>query len=328
MRSWWVNQNQTFRQETAGGYLWSPKRNLGNRYNRFYDNMREVAPGDVVFSFCDTLIRAVGIAQGYCYECPKPPEFGATGRNWSMRGWRVDVRFTTLTRQIRPKDHIEVLRPFLPTKYSPLQADGNGLQSVYLAEVPQTMAEVLGGLIGSEFKILQQGALAVVTDEKTRASAEAEEVQAWEDHLAKEIEQNPSLPETDRLSLIMARRGQGIFRQRVARIETHCRLTGVARPGHLIASHMKPWRDSGDQERLDGENGLLLTPTVDHLFDRGFISFEDNGRLLISPVAHQESLLKMGINAGQVVNVGSFSSGQKRYLDFHRSDVFLARRSA
>ena len=54
---------------------------------------------------------------------------------------------------------------------------------------------------------------------------------------------------------------------------------------HLIASHVQPWRDSNNEERLDGENGLLLTPTVDHLFDKGFISFENTGQLIVSPVA-------------------------------------------
>ncbi|MEZ5459241.1 MAG: HNH endonuclease signature motif containing protein [Steroidobacteraceae bacterium] len=68
------------------------------------------------------------------------------------------------------------------------------------------------------------------------------------------------------------------------------------RPEYLIASHAKPWRDSSNDERLDGENGLLLTPTVDHLFDRGFISFEGNGRVIVSPVAHAESLRGMGVN--------------------------------
>jgi hypothetical protein len=64
----------------------------------------------------------------------------------------------------------------------------------------------------------------------------------------------------------------------VSRIEHACRITGVNRPEHLIASHCKPWRDcESHDERLDGENGLLLTPTVDHLFDRGFISFENDG---------------------------------------------------
>ncbi len=92
---------------------------------------------------------------------------------------------------------------------------------------------------------------------------------------------------------------------------------------HLIASHCKPWRDSTNEERLNGENGLLLTPSIDHLFDRGFIGFEDNGKLIISPVAHRPSLQRMGIEIDKIVNVGGFTIGQKQFLDFHRNAVLL-----
>jgi putative restriction endonuclease len=91
----------------------------------------------------------------------------------------------------------------------------------------------------------------------------------------------------------------------------------------LVASHCKPWRDSTNEERLNGKNGLLLTPSIDHLFDRGFIGFEDNGRLIISPVAHRPSLQRMGIDTSKTVNVGVFTSGQKLFLDFHRNAVLL-----
>ena len=328
MRYWWVNQNQTFRQETGGGYLWSPKRSQGNRFNHFYENMREVAPADLVFSFSDTFIRAIGVVQGHCYECPKPPEFGETGRNWEAIGWRVDVRFTNLNKQIRPMDNMSVLGPTLPSKYSPIQSNGYGNQAVYLAELPLPMAQILGGLIGQEFQILTNVAQGIATDEKSRATCDALEMRIWEDHLVKKIESDSILVETERVALVMARRGQGLFRDRVSKIEKFCRITKVDRPSHLVASHAKPWRDCTHNERLDGENGLLLTPTIDHLFDRGFISFENNGDLLISPVAHIASLQKMGVEATSAVNVGGFSSGQRHYLDFHRSNVFLARRSA
>jgi hypothetical protein len=76
-------------------------------------------------------------------------------------------------------------------------------------------------------------------------------------------------------------------------------------------------------ERLDRENGFLLTPSIDHLYDRGYISFESNGELLISPVAHIDSLDRMGVPVSSGTNVGSFSVGQKRYLEFHRESVFL-----
>ena len=90
-----------------------------------------------------------------------------------------------------------------------------------------------------------------------------------------------------------------------------------------LSQKMSRWRDSDNAERLDGENGLLLTPSIDHLFDRGCISFENNGELLVSPVAHEVSLRKMRVPVGQRVNVGQFSQGQRRYLEFHRESVFL-----
>jgi putative restriction endonuclease len=70
---------------------------------------------------------------------------------------------------------------------------------------------------------------------------------------------------------------------------------------------------------------LLLTPTIDHLFDRGFISFEADGKLLVSPVAHGPSLERMGVAVQERTNVGGFSEGQRRYLEFHRERVFLER---
>jgi len=96
MRYWWVNQNQTFDHEFRGGYLWSPKRKSNQARNPFYEFMREVAPGDVIFSFQGTHIRALGVAQSHCYEAPKPSEFGTAGTNWSDIGWKVEVRYFEL----------------------------------------------------------------------------------------------------------------------------------------------------------------------------------------------------------------------------------------
>src|SRR5690242_8823263 len=316
MRYWWVNQNQTYKQELGGGYLWSPKRNANGARNPFYEAMREVSPGDLVFSFVDTRILAIGIAQSYCYESPKPAEFGASGQNWENVGWRVGVQFTQLSNRVRPKDHIEILRPLLPERYAPLQSNGNGLQSVYLTELPSALAEVLIGLIGDEVMPISAAGREtkpVVTDD----------LDAWERRLERGVANDVSIPETDRLAIVRARKGQGLFKERVGRIESRCRITGVDNPVHLVASHCKPWRDATNEERLDGENGLLLTPSIDHLFDRGFIGFEDSGKLILSPIAHRPSLQRMGIETGTIINVGEFTTGQKRYLDFHRNSVLL-----
>src|SRR5450432_906030 len=127
--------------------------------------------------------------------------------------------------------------------------------------------------------------------------------------------------ETEREAIVLARRGQGTFKANMMRIERACRITGVTREEHLRASHCKPWRDASNQERLDGENGLLLTPSIDHLFDRGFIGFDNNGDLIVSPVAHLESLQKMGLDPKRTKNVGSFANGQSHYIEFHRENV-------
>lgn len=322
MRYWWVNQNQTFRQEIAGGYLWSPKRNANGARNPFYESMREVSPGDVIFSFVDTRIVAIGIATSYCWECPKPAEFGSTGQYWENVGWRISVSFTSLLNKVRPKDHMGVLKSVLPTRYSPLQPSGNGNQALYLTELPLDFAEVLGGLIGGEARILMSASEGPSRGNENRMVA-SDDLDVWEHRLEEQIQSDPSVEETDREALIRARCGQGLFKQRVMRIEHRCRITGVRNLTHLIASHCKPWRDSSNEERLNGENGLLLTPSIDHLFDRGFIGFESSGELIISPVAHRPSLQRMGIETEHPVSVGAFSDGQKQFLEFHRNSVLL-----
>lgn len=322
MRYWWVNQNQTYRHEVPGGYMWSPKVKTNGHANAFYDFMREVAPGDIVFSFSDTLIKAVGIVASHCYEAPQPSEFGTVGINWNDIGWRVDVKFHELHGPIKPSDFMDRIAPLLPRKYSPLQQNGYGLQAVYLTLVNERLAETLVDLIGREARTLLTGVRIQDPREVPTAIGLAE----WEEHELSEISQNKTIPETTRLAVVLARRGQGLFKQNVMRLEARCRITGVDQMEHLRASHCKPWRDSNNEERLNGENGLLLTPNADHLFDRGFISFENNGKLLISPVAHGISLQKMGIDVSGGLNVGAFSSGQSGFLEFHRKSVFLESR--
>ena len=145
----------------------------------------------------------------------------------------------------------------------------------------------------------------------------------WEHHLEQEVEQNSGIEVTERSVLVIARRGQGLFKERVMCIEHRCRITKVDNQVHLRASHLKPWRDATNEERLHGENGLLLTPSTDHLLDKGFISFENSGELIVSPVAHKPSLERMGVATNRVVNVGSFTEGQKHFLNYHPEAVLL-----
>jgi len=304
MRYWWVNQNQTYRHETRGSFMWSPKRNADGGRNHFYETMLEVSPGDVVFSFCDTRLKSIGVATARAQTGPKP-DFGSAGLNWSQEGWFVPVDYCALSNQVRPKDHIAIVRPFLPTKYSPLQPSGDGNQGVYLTELPESLANALIGLIGQAY----WDALAIIAAVPTAPDAADESI-------ADRVPIGPTFRE----QLVRARRGQGVFRANVLLREECCRVTRVDEPRHLKASHIKPWRDANDAERLDGANGLLLSPHIDHLFDEGYISFSSNQELLIVPDVKDTLLDAWGIDSG--VRVGEFSTAQHAYLEYHRINVF------
>lgn len=308
MRYWWVNQNQTYKHETEGGFLWSPKRNRDGRRSQFYDNMMEVRAGDVVLSFCDTRIKAIGIAQGSAQSAVKP-EFGNVGKQWGDDGWYIPVEFEEVSNPIRPKDFIDELRPYLAAKYAPLQLNGNGNQGVYLAEVSEPFAKTI--LAKMDITLSSTS----MSDQDVIADAAEEQAQTA-------IQGRTDIGATQKAQMVLARRGQGIFRANVRLNEKACRVTGVSDQRFLIASHIKPWRLSDDVEKLDGCNGLLLSPHIDRLFDKGYISFADDGSILKSAKMPDEvwrCWQLIGKN-----DVGAFNDAQKAYLTYHRASIFKA----
>ena len=215
-----------------------------------------------------------------------------------------------IAKPIRPKDHMTVLRPHLPSKYSPLQSNGDGLQSVYLAGIDTPFAEALIGLIGGEYDTVLTSLCSRITPDDDASAMQQE----------KELLERTDIGPTQKQQLVNARRGQGIFRANVRLHEKKCRVTQVVDPEHLRASHIKPWKDSSDIEKIDGSNGLMLAPHIDHLFDRDFISFDDNGDLLIATTLSEQVWGAWAIVAG--TNVGAFTDKQRAYLDYHRRQVF------
>jgi len=317
MAFWWVNQNQTYEQEIGGGYMWSPKRNANGAYNQFYENMTLAQPGDVVFSFRQQHISDVGIVQAPAQSAPKPQEFGESGSYWSAEGWLVSVSWHKLGRPVRPKQYIDELRPTLPPKYSPLNAQtGSGLQSVYLANVKEDMAAVLVSKLSAKDQ-------AFIANAGSSVSADDEAIAALEDDIEKRIEQDTTIDVTERQTIINARKGQGKYRRNLELIEQACRVTGVTDKRLLRASHIKPWRlCDTNHERLDGNNGLLLSPNIDHLFDQGFISFESDGKLLASSLIETDQLVALGVPLSETFRTGPFNEEQRDYLSFHRHTVF------
>jgi hypothetical protein len=131
------------------------------------------------------------------------------------------------------------------------------------------------------------------------------------------------LDETVIQKVVAVRKKQELFRRRLIGIEKGCRLTGVRDLRFVRASHIKPWAacDLG-MERVDGNNGLLLTPSADHLFDQGWISFEGSGRLLRSSDLPADVVEHLAINLKHDRSVGEFNASQSAYLEYHRNAVF------
>ncbi|MNF32655.1 hypothetical protein D3C76_481880 [compost metagenome] len=149
-----------------------------------------------------------------------------------------------------------------------------------------------------------------------------EERQEHDEAVVIEEIQHSTLPVTEKEQLVKSRRGQGLFRSRLEKIEHACRVTGVSNKALLIASHIKPWSESDNTERLDGNNGLLLSPHIDKLFDRGWITFTDAGDLLCAEPSIEHALLQWGVELP--LNVGSLNSKQAAYLAYHRDVIFRA----
>ncbi len=307
-RFWWVNHSPTADREVAGGYLWSPRTERGGGRSPFYDNMRRAGPGDLVLSYVRKRIRHLGRAADFAFAAPSPdPEE-------PRPGWQLPVNWAALEPPVSPQAIIAELGPLLPERYSPISpVTGLGRQKAYLCELSAAAATVV---------------LDRARWEAARLDGPGEvfpRAAAWvDDRLEAAVTADPGLDATQKQALVTARRGQGIFRENVRALEPFCRVTGVSNPWLLIASHIKPWRDCDSAaERLDGANGLMLTPDVDLLFDRGFLSFADDGTALVSPRLDAADLGRMGLGDLAGRDRRPFRPRQAAYLAWHRRWVFL-----
>lgn len=130
------------------------------------------------------------------------------------------------------------------------------------------------------------------------------------------IKSDKSLTSLAKESIILSRVGQGKFRDELIELWKCCAISKFDDSRFLIASHIKPWKKSTNQEKIDKYNGLLLLPTYDKLFDLGFISFDDNGKILISKSL--TNIDKLGVDRNIVIDI---KHENKKYLDYHRQEI-------
>lgn len=309
-RFWWVNHSQTWAAEISGGFIWSPQEEANGARSQFYDNLLRTSPGDKIISFADTRIRAIGTVQDYAEALRIPAELRASSPRWNDEGWLVPIVWI-MVEGPRTKDIIDEIRHLLPQKYSPLiQIDGRGSQKAYLSEISHELYSIVISHCQAHKNEHANFGIRLSSDFKERE----------EDSIARALAaRDPDSSEST--YLLKARRGQGIFRERVFGKELSCRITGVTDRSLLIASHIKPWRFcSNTAERLDGENGLLLSPNADLLFDRGLLTFEDDGNARLSRrLASNVSDALLPIQSAP----RPLTIGQRHYMNYHRKRIFL-----
>lgn len=303
---WWVNHKQTHQDEYSGGYIWSPKTKRNGIANETYQNLTKALPGDRIISYADGYVKAIGVVTRSFAEATIPKSHWEAAE-WQTSGWEVLVEWLPLPTWLKPKKFINRIAPLLPGKHSPLQQNGDGNQGCYLAAISYDLGQLIIALA-----IEVDASAAQVAHELNAESREAVE----EAHLVAS-----DLTVTEKEQLTRARIGQGVFRQRVGKVEKCCRLTGVENVAFLVASHIKPWRFCNNEERLSGSNGLFLSPHVDKLFDRGWISFSDEGALLVAGEA--EAVVAAWHLPREAIGP-AFSAAQRRFLDYHRTHIFVS----
>ena len=132
-----------------------------------------------------------------------------------------------------------------------------------------------------------------------------------------DIIEDDAISNTEKLTYISARVGQGIYRHNLIGYWEKCALTGFSDVRFLVASHIKPWHAADNRERLDTYNGLLLLPNIDKVFDLGFITFSEEGKIVVSE--HLEEADTLGIRRDMRLDL---EDAHLKYMRYHREMMF------
>jgi len=129
---------------------------------------------------------------------------------------------------------------------------------------------------------------------------------------------NTPLTETEKEQLIKIRIGQGKFKNKLLCYDSKCKICGLSNQSLLIASHIKPWKDSNNMERLDVNNGFLLCSNHDSLFDKGYVTFNNEGKILISEQLSKSDYELLNLNSNILISI---NDENKKYLEWHRMNI-------
>lgn len=155
------------------------------------------------------------------------------------------------------------------------------------------------------------------TEEDERNAEEQDEIEKKDN--VEELDDVSQLRGGEREVVVKARINQSAFKKQLIKKYQHCCLCGISNPALLVASHIKPWSKSGKKQKVDVANGLLLCPNHDKLFDSGFISFAENGKIMISNRLSAADKKQLGVDAKTKIII---SEATQKYMKYHRDKIF------
>lgn len=298
MTNFIVMQGRTFQKEKNEELLWAPKWDRSEKKQHSWERMRDVRCGDITFHYKRGEIVAISQAQSDCMHGDKPHSL----RNydeWNVEGYLVKTKYWELDTPISIKENWSQIEPLLPVKYSAFKKNGDGNEG-YLFPCNDELTVLLFELISqvNDFSINNPD----LTKDPLRGEL-FDEIRRTEGEIKQKV-----------------RYGQGKFKEDLLEFWGHkCALCNITRRDLLRASHSKAWKDSDDVERLDKHNGILLCCNHDVLYDKGFITFDSIGRIMISERILMDEYKEYGLSLDQSIDV---SDNHQVYLKWHRKAVF------
>jgi len=294
MTFYWVNVGGSFKEVNTHSFLWAPAYSINKHgkkvINAGWKNVPNVKKGDILFCHTDDAIVLLAKATSSAYESDRPPE--RKYFKWQIDGYRIEVFLNKLDVAIPKTTFLKEFFDLYNDNTTPKLLNKNGgLNEQYMVYISNA---------GGAFLLDQINNFNPCVDVNNLTNDE----------------QNTSQSTTKNASVSM-RVGQDKFRKDVLSLwDNKCAVTDIDVLSLLTASHIHSWQLSNDTERLDKYNGLPLTPDIDKLFDRGLISFSDNGILLKSPKLDASVLEKLGLNESS--NLRYIFKPNIHYLKKHR----------
>lgn len=294
----WANVGSFYQEVLNGHFLWAPayliNKNGVKSRQAGWETVKKVKAGDIIFCRRGLEIAYIAEATTDAYAALTPKE---RKNHQETDGYKIEVQLTVLNSPLLIDDFKSTVINDYNEYCTPLLFDKNhDLCEQYMVSIPTEMGEFLLDYFASQ-------GLSV----------------SWkkEDY---DSNNKKLLEGSTKDAIVKARIGQGIFRSNLLSKDLKCRVTGTSDERLLIASHIKPWAASSNTERLDTNNGLLLAPHIDTLFDKGLISFTDEGDMLVKDQSVKDALTCWSID--HKANFGEFSKEQSKYLQYHREQVY------